>query len=366
MFYLMAKNMIQDLSEQNKQDFLFLHNDVYTYKLDFELSIIASYVNHTEDMHIIYANILDECTDESTITILMSNLKFYVYHPTPNHTHVLSDNIELNGRKYRSSSCSFYGDIMNVRYVNYFINEKGQYLDCDDQIITINQCNTLKTDFSKETLTHIYPEEIEKNNKYAGIEDIRLFKYNDEIMYLGTGLHKNGYLGMIYGKYPIQNKIDLTPDGFNIVSSQCEKNWVVTGDGSEIIYKWYPMQIGIIVDDKCVKVREMDMPRFFTKARGSTNGVIYNNECWYVIHFVSYESPRYYYHCIVVFDKNTTMYLRHSVLFKLSNEPIEYCIGFEINLTGELIMGYSEWDRETKISIIQQDKIKWINKYGLL
>jgi hypothetical protein len=97
-------------------------------------------------------------------------------------------------------------------------------------------------------------------------------------------------------------------------------------------------------------VEKKEMPLIFSHCRGSTCGFKFeNNEIWFVVHLVSYEIPRHYYHMIVVFD--TDMNLKsYSAPFKFEGEPIEFCLGLIVEKE-KVSMSYSTWDRSTKIAV---------------
>jgi len=94
----------------------------------------------------------------------------------------------------------------------------------------------------------------------------------------------------------------------------------------------------------------------FRYIRGSSCGFNYNNEIWFITHLVSYESPRWYYNCIVVFDSNMKL-LRYTPPFKLDNTPIEYTLSIIVE-DDKVIIPYSKWDRETIIGIYDKQYIE--------
>ena len=85
-------------------------------------------------------------------------------------------------------------------------------------------------------------------------------------------------------------------------------------------------------------------------------------EIWFVLHMVSYESPRHYYHIIAVFDESMNL-LRYSAPFKFHTEPIEYCLGLVVE-DKRVLITYSVWDRETKLGIYDKKYIDSIIKYN--
>jgi hypothetical protein len=248
---------------------------------------------------------------------------------------------------------------MNIRYVNYSITPSGSYLDCDDHIITINKYVEMTKDFQivNEKMIDVEFD----GRRYIGIEDVRMFRDKfDKWIFTGTGMHKTNHLGMMLGDYdPEQNILVSKEISPSFIQSDCEKNWVfaqVDGTNGEkedlIVYKWFPLLLCKINDAKThidiVNTNE-NMPRIFQYARGSTNGSRYKNEIWFVIHLVSYESPRHYYHMLVVFDK-TMKLLRYSAPFVFEGESIEYCLGLIVEEERVLIT-HSAWDHSTNINI---------------
>jgi hypothetical protein len=122
------------------------------------------------------------------------------------------------------------------------------------------------------------------------------------------------------------------------------------------------------------------MPKIFSHVRGSSCGFKYSkqmtnnngnivityveNEIWFVVHLVSYENPRHYYHMIVVFDDNMQL-LRYSAPFKFEGEPIEYCLSIVVE-DERVLLNYSTWDRTTKIGVYDKEYIEGLLKYTKL
>ena len=197
---------------------------------------------------------------------------------------------------------------------------------------------------------------------------MRIFKGPENLIFMGTGLHKNGNIGISSGVYnkdaEYMESLEIKPSFSN---SNCEKNWVFVNIENElrVIYQWYPLHICKVNDSTRTLdlVRKEDnVPKIFKHMRGSTSGVEFNNEIWFVTHIVSYEQPRHYYHLFVVFDKSMKL-LRYSAPFKFQEECIEYCIGLIVE-EDRVIVPYSSWDRTTKIGIYDKKYIDSILKYA--
>ena len=377
LFYDLAKEALE--KGIKKDEYLFLSNDVYTYKFDYEFSIIACYLG-IDNINDAVVKILNHCMDDSIITNTLSNMKFYKdVLPTSqliDLTYIEHRNVgEMDKEFFSSSSCiipneNYTGYRMNIRLVNYWINSEGGYLNCDDYIITNNKYLELDKNFSttKEKTFEVKFEE----KRYMGIEDIRIFPDADDplkLIYMGTSQHQDGKIGMLYGDYDLEKEnIEYTEINPSFCDSWCEKNWVYFKFKGEnhVIYKWSPVQICKVNKDSneldMVELRH-NMPKIFLHVRGSTPGFKYENEYWFVLHIVSYESPRHYYHIIATFDDDMN-FKKHSAPFKFEGECIEYTLGLIVEKE-RVIIPYSTWDRSTKIAVYDKKMIDERIKYPL-
>ena len=353
--------LFYDLAIQRpKEDFLFLHNDVYTYKLAYEYTILAAYVKipQANDAFVTVLNHSEELTKSC-----LSNMKFYQnrlkFVSEVDRTFSIKHTFAGKERTFYSSSASIlpYGDgyLMNVRLVNYYINERGEYLYCEDYIITMNQRMELTRDLEIKSSTLMEPVFVDE--RYIGIEDMKLFDDGTQIVYLGTGL-SSGNLGMITGVYG--ETAQALTCGFQ--QMYCEKNWVfVMCDTPHIVYQWHPLQLCKVEDTTLELVRTIPTPRLFKHVRGSTCASQYKEEQWFVLHMVSYETPRHYYHLIAVFDMEMKL-LRYSAPFKFEGLCIEYCVGLVVE-EHRVLIAHSGWDRTTKIRVYDRSYLETLLKY---
>ena len=242
---------------------------------------------------------------------------------------------------------------MNIRYVNYNIQDTGIY-DYVENIISINKYLLLSSEF--DIIKEIEPEFNYTNRQYEGIEDIKLLSLNDKILFTGTCYKKNNNLGIAIGKY--NKKIikfnELTKDG----EANCEKNWVFLPCGTQMIYKWFPLQVGSLINNKLDYIKLFIMPTIFKVVRGYTNGVLFNDEIWFIFHLVT--SPpnqaRIHYHMFVKFTKDLQQ-LKYSPPFKFTDYSIEYCCGLIVE-SERIIVSHSIWDRESYIKIYDRKEIE--------
>lgn len=387
LFYDIGKDILTSMKENNvdKNGFLFLHNDIYMYKFEYEYTIISAYLG-IKNINNELMELFKYCDDGSIINNTMSNMKFYKFIPKPLKTVDYSFSVEQNvcGNMVKlnsSSACILHSKqalsdtnntkyLMNIRLVNYRIDTGGNYLDCNHNIITSNKFLELDDDFGviREKLFELN----EEHRRYIGIEDIRIFHDDikeDGISFIGTGYHKNERIGIVYGNYDTtQDSIQATEVFASFTESHCEKNWVYIHykNKNHIVYKWSPLQIGEINKE----TNKLDLietnpnvPKIFQHVRGSTCGFFYKSEYWFIVHIVSYESPRHYYHLFVVMDESMN-FSRMSAPFKFEGEPIEYCIGLIVE-DDRVIVPYSLWDNKTKIAVYDKTYIDSITQYTL-
>lgn len=385
-----------------RDDYLFLHEDVYTSKLYYEYTIFSCY-NGVKNINNEIIKVLNNSKDESIMNNLLENMKFYKDVLLQKSKRIFDNKIISNINNedielFSSSSCLIpnndgvtNGYIMNVRYVNYYINEHGNYLKCDKNIITVNKY--VELDKNLNPISEKWMELQFNNRRYIGVEDVRLFHdyETNNLLFIGTGFHKNNNIGIVSGNYDVDSRLlkdnEIKP---TFCKSDCEKNWVFVDykNSTHIIYKWGPLQICKINDtnNELTLIESREMPPIFNRIRGSTcgfkyskkinynatNGVVSDNkdnisidileeEIWFVTHIVSYEQPRHYYHVIVVFDANMKL-LRYSAPFKFEGECIEYCLSIVVE-DERVLMNYSTWDRSTRVGIYAKEYIDDLVKY---
>jgi hypothetical protein len=170
---------------------------------------------------------------------------------------------------------------------------------------------------------------------------------------------------------------------------QVEKNWLLFEDANgktKVIYNWHNLVIGdlsikdqgsdsdVDSDDEPVeeqndasesggyvfkKTHDIVTPPLFRYLRGSTNGILVNNEIWFICHVVSYEDRRYYYHVFVVLDATTYEPIRFTPMFTFEGEKVEYTLGFVYQEEEEqFIIGYSKMDRSTHYMAVKKATVE--------
>jgi hypothetical protein len=180
-----------------------------------------------------------------------------------------------------------------------------------------------------------------------------VFAHEGELRFLGTTQDEQGRPRIGEGAYTYKSSV-LFPTVYPSPSNQsCEKNWVHFHHRGELktIYSWAPIIYGTLKDGKFEPDSAIqEVPKFFRDVRGSTNGTLVptkdGDELWFLCHYVGYSTPRQYYHCFVVLDAETLSVKRHSILFKLEGEKIEYALGLVVE-EQRILISFSKWDAES-------------------
>lgn len=347
-----------------KDDVLFIHRNVYDYLLEYEHSILSYYSKAPID-HKAYLRLLSSGHYRDNV---LSNYQFYFrsLNTMPGvltKRMVFTDTCEKTVRgkldHFKSSSPCIMpfseGYLMNVRYVNYNL-DKGNgcysYRFDDGKIVTINKCLLMNRDL--KVMKEFWMDAVHREDiRYLGVEDVKVFAHEGELRFLGTVQDEAGRPRIGEGSYNFRSSTLYPTVYASPTNADCEKNWVYFHHGGELktIYKWSPLQYGTLKDGVFVSEASLpDVPGFFRDLRGSTNGVRFGDEIWFLCHYVAYSTPRHYYHCFVVLDAETLAVKRHSTLFKFEGEKIEYTLGLVVE-HDRILVSYSKWDAESILCV---------------
>jgi hypothetical protein len=123
----------------------------------------------------------------------------------------------------------------------------------------------------------------------------------------------------------------------------------------QCIYEWSPLTIGNININGNLDISHINskVPSFFKDLRGSSNGIVINDEVWFICHLVSYEERRYYYHIVVVLDVNTFALKSYTDLWTFEKKQVEYTLSM-LYLQNKFLIGYSVMDKETKYTTVSK------------
>ena len=106
------------------------------------------------------------------------------------------------------------------------------------------------------------------------------------------------------------------------------------------------------------ETHRLTTPSILHNARGSTNGIVVGNDIWFIVHHVSYESRRYYYHILVALDKTTYQLKKYTKPFTFEKAKVEYTLGLTYDApTDEFLIGYSVMDCKTSFMSLPRSKV---------
>lgn len=385
-FWVLAKNELK----KPQKDYLFMQKDIYDYKMDYEMSILGYYCN-TDNYNLsrISLDVLKyPHLDDGVYRNVMSNYKFYSKSvcdwKTDSQKELIKTASNIGKKLMAAAGPEFVSSTpsilkisdseiyVNVRYVNYRIGDQGEYIN-GPAIETRNVLATLELQDDgswKQTREVLMKHDRSEDNRYVGIEDVRLFSlcapgdyqniFDGSLEYNGNRGAKSGDMMVEIGT--VDTVTGATPEKaiFMKIEGQhrIEKNWVYFKgqQNKKMIYGWSPLKIGDVSDDGAFTVtHEINTPYFFKNVRGSTNGVIIGDEIWFLCHLVSYEERRYYYHLFVVLDADTYQVKKYTELFTFEKQKVEYSLGFTV-MGDDFLIGYSLMDKCTKYVTIPKSR----------
>lgn len=423
-FYLLAD---YERRRVTQWDYLFLQKDIYDYKLDYELTIVGYYCNRNQiDLLAKCMHVLSSPgSDESMCRNVLSNYKFYVSPLETDAVPISDHNQRILARAgLRPTDTEEWGDLLTfstpslccigkdldpdsdtvlgggsalalcVRHVNYRIDDKGQYVN-QDHVVTKNVMSIVDTtdpDAWKTVDEFVLQYDSSLDDRYVGLEDVRVWcsPSDGQLLYNANRANRARDGGM-YIEHGRINLLERTTQSSGRLSYEhardLEKNWVLFAPPHSkthtlhsnsqpkpvrCVYSWSPLVIGeITADHKFKEIHRSDqVPRFFSFLRGSTNGVAVKgldggDEMWFLCHVVSYEDRRFYYHLVVVLDRNTLAVKKYTSLFTFhAHAKVEYTLGFvpmgqrADSLCANFLIGYSVNDCETKYMNVPRDALE--------
>jgi glycosyltransferase involved in cell wall biosynthesis len=331
-YYLIGKNI-----HYPKDDILFIEKNTYNYKFDWEYTILHYYIFPKERVGGLKIVINYYNNNDYNCNLAFDNIIHYMNRIIDDGSYYPLDIMYDTESEFNPSSVSLLeiGNkiLANIRLVNYKIDPEGRYI-YKNKVTTKNAFMFLNyklepisnVELMNETLSDL----TNKNTHILGLEDVRLYSYNNKILYTAVSMEYsyNDKIRIINGEYNYDkkefiNNVCMIPP----TETNCEKNWVSIDD--KFIYKWYPLQIGILNDNKLEITYTCDTPKFFNKYRGSTNALKYNNQYWFVTHGIMNCVPRKYFHQITILDENYKL-INYTIPFYFNKKAIEYCLGFII------------------------------------
>lgn len=352
-------------------DGLFLEKSPYHYLFKYEKTILNFYVE-PQNKGTALRDAIDymnayHFADQGLADMCRTNMQYYV-EPIKASCEYL--NYKPMGN-FRASSVSFVknelGYLMNVRYVNYYIDHDGTYKTRDDANVRTRHF-MLQTDRHfhalgpmEELSIHASPNQVHETH-VRGLEDVRLHKECDgTISWVGASYEysHDGNMGQILGQLDLQTNTFVNLVSMKtIVPRHCEKNWISLGSG-DFIYEWHPFTLGKLENDTLVVTKTMETPFIFKDIRGSTNVCEYECHYYCLTHMCVFTPMRKYYHILMKLSKSDFTPIAYSHPFYFKNNDIEYVLSIDID-HGQLITIFSQRDANPMLATIDMGSFEFI------
>ena len=318
------------------KDSLFIERDIYLGLFDYEESVCRYYTMGTK-REALRDSMKYLMTDKPFPDSVYANMKFYIEvlegESTPYPVHR-----DLFGPNFHPAHISISAPYHNIRFVNYNLNhtnttytmKDGCYSD-HNPVMTHNACYneiTKEVVLMDDTSTNLprVPAHVK------GLEDVRLYRDKlGDLCFSATVAEYVPWHAVMRGKYdPDTGKYRDCIVMESPVGSKCEKNWLAITGTDDVIYHWFPLQIGKFRGAKMDIHTRHPTPWFFRHLRGSGAPARTKNELWALTHFVIGEHPRNYYSCIVVLDDKSYVPKRVSVPFLFHSTHVEFSMNIRV------------------------------------
>ncbi len=381
-YYLLAANLpLQDASDKGATQIFPALEGMHEYWLPYEESALWWHVGGLAADRYTHLHGLALSMALLTQPGLPSDLRQTVYNDLQYSAYALGQNMAIlraekstTEEEWRFSTPTFLENHTLVRVVNYYVSDDGSYHvskgeKVNTRLMIQEPEEYLSVEWSERFRSTLSVPEGEASFHHPdayvlGLEDTRLVtdSHRAGTIYTlsasaeysrdaGTMNQVLGILDMPAKTLWIQGVIRGPQE------NRHDKNWVFVGGLDHVVYDWYPaVQIGSI-DVKALALElhtHILSPNTFRDMRGSTNGVLYNHEWWFVTHSVIYrpQQMRKYLHYLVVLNDDLTSISRYSLPFTFERgSDVEYCLGLKVDATA-LTFGYSVRDRSTRVMTV--------------
>lgn len=343
-------------------DSLFVETNVYNGLFEYEITVALFYLgNLRAGLRESLAYLLKR---KENLDNVYKNMSFYIEPIGGEITHhpIMRD---ICGRDFHPSSVSSCDGIENVRFVNYSIDDRGGYDMKKGNYSTNHHVRTENAVWVNGTARVMKDSSVDLPRvptHILGLEDIRIYRDSKNVKrFLSTSreYHEKDIL-IVAGKYNLDNatysdtRLIESPLGAN-----CEKNWLPINGTEDILYSWNPLRVGTLVRNKLEFHTTHETPWFFQHLRGSAVPSRVGENLWCLVHFVEYNMPRKYFHCIVALDGKTYKPKSISLPFSFRATGIEYCLSMTIQTDGKLRFVVSSWDDNPCIVTVPMSTIEW-------
>lgn len=264
------------------------------------------------------------------------------------------------------------GYLINCRVINYQINDQGSYMIHHPNKTIITKNIILHTDKEFNILNQYYMIDSSECKKFEGrniigLEDLIIFRWNDELWFTCTNLETNQYgipqinlckLNLNNDKYEIVKRYPI-----DLINNRAEKNWLpyIQDNQLKIIYEYYPYTIKTIfnysdITDISKNTYGLNISRF----KGSAAPIELDGGYLIIVHetFNLAQVLRCYLHRFIWLS-NSFEIKKMSHPWHFQHYGIEFCRSMCYSHTeGEIILTYSIHDKDAQWCSVSIDYIR--------
>jgi tetratricopeptide (TPR) repeat protein len=350
-------------------DSLFIETAVYEGAFDFEYTVMYYYI--FPDNREKGARPLIEYVNRwpAQVKNTFENMLFYVRPVGGEKTYFnfpdMGQHEASNTSIIPYASANATGYLMNVRYIDYkvengaYIWKQGSRIDTRNFIMTLNK--EFRPTSALQEVSYKVDEKAWKTVAINGFEDVRLYMKDGAIHFYGScsNLNESGNIEIAHGRLDVGQASAHDICSFKSPQGRgCEKNWVFMPGGgpAKYIYEWHPYTIYNASGELVLK---KDTPRYMKEWRGSTTVVHYRGAAYVLIHHVVFrEGKRVYLHVLVELDVTTMEPRRHTLPFCFEAHQTEYCIGMALEGPWAYFV-YTVTDVKPALKQVYFDNFEW-------
>lgn len=347
-------------------DSLFVEKDVYTGLFDYEATIVLFYIRpsngletsmrylltHTHQHDNVYQNLgfyIEPLKETPVVHPVLPYAAGFDYHPT---SVCLFD---YKGKTYH-----------NVRFVNYSINHHtGSYMMKQGGYSDSHKVRTQNVLYTPEQTLMMKDESVSLPRRpeahILGLEDVRVYTNEaGQLQFVATTSEYSDRIRIVHGNYGLDGTYSNCKVLESPTNAECEKNWIPVNQTPDIVYRWFPLEVGTL-DGTHLRIHTRHTtPLLFKHLRGSAVPIEIDNHLWFLVHFVEHSTPRKYYHCFVKCTPGTYTPLAISLPFVFHTKTIEYCVGCSYE-DGKITFGFSTMDENPCLLTVKPEEFQWIH-----
>ena len=378
-YYLMAEKTSK--SSSIPESYIPAEPEICDYLLDYEKSILWSHLGSNRDSHYWLHGLsfsmrmlenphLPKYIRDS----VFSNLQYYVPH-LRGQVEVLRSEGSVD-EEWRYSSPTFIGDETLVRVVNYYISKDGKYHvpngdHVRTRLLSVTTDEEFEIDLSETFKDLAIRDGLHQADAHRlGLENTRAivdFARNNTIFTLSASQEYSrspGVVSQVLGTLSLtERKIQVEAVLKGPYADRHDKNWIFAGGLDNIVYGWHPsIEIGALnpLNDTRLHLHtSIPSPKSFGGMHGSTNGILYQEQWWFVTHSYIYREGQMckYLHHLIVLNHDLSAIVRYSLPFSFEEgSDIEFCLGLKVEDSG-IVFGYSVREKSTKILSVKWTEI---------